>query len=617
MVVMNLKNYKMLPELDPEALEREKYSLLFETGSPDENNTKTYYFSRPLQVLSAYDLPGLKRVFRKIESYSKKYYLAGYLSYEAGYYFEKEIFRPAKKSTSPLLKMFVFDRVASFDHQSGKTRGTFPFSKSKTPPPYKLDHLRPVVKFDRYKRNIEKIKNYIEKGDTYQVNYTSKLKFNFTGNSYSLYRELKKKQSVSFGAYLNLGCRKILSLSPELFFSLGKNILKTKPMKGTISRGRNLLEDRQLRAELKTGAKNRAENIMIVDMLRNDLGRICKTGSVKTSKIFEIERYSTLFQMVSTVTGRLLPGRTYFDIFKSIFPGGSITGAPKIRTMEIIRSLEKEPRGLYCGALGIIFPGKKKAVFNIPIRTVVLEKKRGELGIGGGILWDSSAAGEYQELLLKAKFLAEKYADFSLVETMLWSDGYFLLSRHLKRLRDSADYFSFPLFTAGLKEKLKQLEKTFRDGSRYRIRMLLSSEGKLKFETTESGEAQGPSQILVSKIRTNSKDRFLYHKTTNRQLYEAERKKVEAAGAADIIFLNEKGEVTEGAISNIFIVKNGRYYTPPLGSGLLPGVYRAYYMKKKKAVEKALFLKDLKTADRIILTNSVRKAREVRLPYHV
>ncbi len=617
-VLMSIQNRKTLPVLDPVKLSGEKNTMLFETGYVDRANNKTYLFSKPLAVIRAYDYTGLKKAFQKIENYSKKYYIAGYLSYEAGYYFENDIFTPKKRSNFPLLEMLVFNKAACFEHFTGKSRNLSPYYAKKTGKksrPYKVKKLRMVLDFEHYKRHILKIKEHIKAGDTYQVNFTGKLKFGFTGNSYNFYKELKNNQRVSFGAYINLGRRKILSLSPELFFCLKNNFITAKPMKGTVKRGKNLLEDRKMIAELKTGLKSRAENIMIVDMIRNDLGKICRTGSVKTSGIFEVEKYNTLFQMITTVTGELLPGTTYYDIFKSIFPGGSVTGAPKIRTMEIIRELEAEARGVYCGALGIIFPGEKEkqAVFNIPIRTVFLENKRGELGAGGGIVWDSAAKSEYQEALLKSNFLTENTAGFCLLETLLWEDGYFLLPGHIKRLKASAAYFSYPLETGRIKEQLKRKEKEFNKGCRYKLRLLISENGTFNLEASRLEQEQVKDRIVVSGMRTNSRDRFLYHKTTNRFLYEAERKKIVSNSILDIIFLNEKNEITEGAISNVFILKNGRYYTPPVSAGLLPGVYRSYYINRTKAVERPLSLLDLKKADSIIVTNSVIKARTVRL----
>ena len=607
------KTCKILPSLDPAKLSRQKYSMLFETGYVDKDNNKTYYFSKPLAILRAYDYAGLQKAFEKIENYSKKYYIAGYLSYEAGYYFEKDIFKPEEKSKEPLLEFFVYKNVSCFDHLTGKITGKFPLLRGRIVNlSCSVKNIKADVSRAEYHENIEKIKKYIQSGDTYQVNYTSRIKFDFSGDSCSFYETLKKKQSASYSAYLNLGRRKILSLSPELFLNVNGATVFSKPMKGTIRRGRTAGEDFEMKKALKNSVKNRAENIMIVDMIRNDLGRISRTGSVKTSKIFEIEKYNTLFQMVTTVSGKLLPGLTYFDIFKSLFPGGSITGAPKIRTMELIKSLEREKRRVYCGALGIIFPGSKKAVFNIPIRTVLLEGNKGEMGVGGGVVWDSSPEGEYREALLKAKFLTDKLAEFSLLETILWDKDYFLLPGHLKRLKASAEYFSFPLDLGRIKKELKKKAGSFTKGLRYRLRLLISKNNTFKIEALKIAKEQEKNRVIISSVRTNSKDRYLYHKTTNRALYDSERKKLKA-DVLDVIFLNEKEEVTEGAITNVFILKNGRYYTPPVSSGLLPGVFRAYYIKKTGAVEKPLYLADLKSADKIILTNSVKSANAVIL----
>jgi para-aminobenzoate synthetase/4-amino-4-deoxychorismate lyase len=317
--------------------------------------------------------------------------------------------------------------------------------------------------------------------------------------------------------------------------------------------------------------------------------------------------------MITTVKGRLKKGITWKEIFKNIFPGGSITGAPKIRAMQIIGELEKEDRKVYCGALGFITP-ENEAVFSIPIRTVLLTGKNGEMGIGSGIVYDSSVTEEYDEVLLKAKFLTEKIPDFKIFETMLWDKKYILLAGHLGRLRQSAEYFNFPLDIISIRRKLKKEEILLKSRNKYIIRLFLSKKGSVEIVKSEFDPwKKKKGYAVISHKRVDSSNKYLYHKTTMRELYERERKKIEGRNIFDVIFLNEKQEVTEGAITNIFIKKNGTFYTSPVSSGLLPGVYRDYLIKEKKAIIRVLKVKDLKKADKIYLVNSVRGMVEIKL----
>jgi para-aminobenzoate synthetase/4-amino-4-deoxychorismate lyase len=353
---------------------------------------------------------------------------------------------------------------------------------------------------------------------------------------------------------------------------------------------------------------------MIVDLIRNDLGRISKVNSVKVSRLFEVEKYNTLFQMTSRVSGRLREDITYADIFRSIFPGGSVTGAPKIRTMQIIRELENKPRNIYCGALGIIFP-KDKAIFNLPIRTISLIRNKGEMGVGGGIVIDSHPEAEYEECLLKGRFLTDRYKPFRLIETILWDGQYRFLDGHLKRMQDSADYFDFYFNPRDLISSLGNVRRNFDEGYKYKVRLLLDKQGNLKIDYSKMVQyaLAEDKRIIISKHRIDPEGIFWYHKTTNRTLYDAEYNYYHSKGYFDVIFLNTRGEVTEGAISNIVIKKNNKYYTPAVSSGLLPGIFRQYLIDKHDAQEKILYLKDLINADKTFLCNSVRGLTEVKL----
>jgi para-aminobenzoate synthetase/4-amino-4-deoxychorismate lyase len=352
---------------------------------------------------------------------------------------------------------------------------------------------------------------------------------------------------------------------------------------------------------------------MIVDLERNDLGRISETGSVRVEDLFTVERYQTLFQMTSTVTAELREGVGFMEIFRSLFPSGSVTGAPKIRAMEILRELEASPRGVYTGAIGFVAPGGD-AVFNIPIRTVAIEGGAGEMGVGSGIVYDSDPGDEYEECRLKAEFLMREPREFSLVETMLWDGGIKRLELHLARLGESAGYFDFDHDEARARKALAEREREFEKGRRYRVRLLLSRDGSCTVSATPIPET--PSTELtaaVSELKTSSTDVFLYHKTTNRGLYESEYRKYSALGFFDVIFTNERGEVTEGAISNVFIKKGGVFRTPPMECGLLPGVFRREFLSEHpECRQEVVTLDDLYSADEVYLANSVRGMVRVR-----
>jgi para-aminobenzoate synthetase/4-amino-4-deoxychorismate lyase len=341
---------------------------------------------------------------------------------------------------------------------------------------------------------------------------------------------------------------------------------------------------------------------MIVDLLRNDLGRIAK--KVWVPKLFAVEQYRTLNQMTSTISATLKENIKIKDIFTALFPCGSVTGAPKIKTMQIIKTLEKEPRGIYTGAIGYISP-KKGACFNVAIRTVALSGKKGEMGIGGGIVYDSIEKCEYREALLKAKFLIEKFPSFSLIESILWDNGYFLLGLHLRRLRKSADYFSVPLDLKKLKNDLRILGKSL-NGEKFKIMVLVNLEGQIYIKKEELNQVKLPVKVKISTQRINPRNVFLYHKTTQRDLYEKERLKAQQEGFFEVIFLNTNEELTEGSISNVFLKKDKFLYTPPVKCGLLPGVLREKLLKGGKAKEKTVTLNDLLAADKIYIGNSVR-----------
>jgi para-aminobenzoate synthetase/4-amino-4-deoxychorismate lyase len=378
-------------------------------------------------------------------------------------------------------------------------------------------------------------------------------------------------------------------------------------MKGTSRRGIDLSSDTLIKYQLETSDKNRAENVMIVDMIRNDLGRISEYGSVKAKNLFEVEKYESVYQMVSTIESKLKKKVKLSDVLNNIFPCGSITGAPKIRTLEIIRELEKEDRGIYTGAIGLI--RKNKMTFNVPIRTLCIDKKtgKGEIGLGSGIVWDSIAEEEYEETKLKSNFLTHPLKSFEIFETMLVINGkIFLLEEHLERMQQAAEYFLFCFDKKKIRSHLERIVNTA-DHKKHRLRISISKSGKITYEQNPLPENEENIKVIISKNRVDSKNKFQYFKTTNRNLYDREHKKYSSKGFFDVIYLNKHGELAEGAITNIFVYKNHVISTPPLNSGILSGVYRKYLLNSNLMIrERKLYIEDLLEADKIVLTNSVR-----------
>lgn len=602
----------MLPELNNVYVNKHDYLMLFETKLCDSRNFMSYLFVDPVKIIKVYSLKDVQQAFCEIDKYSRKFYLAGYFSYELGYYFERGSFKEREHFETPLIHLGVFDRRFYFNHTTGETDMDIPglFCKNIPERNFYIRRLRLNITPEEYRDKVLKIKEYIRKGDTYQVNLTAKYNFDFYGSAFNFYSELGKRQHVQYSAFCKLKDNFIISLSPELFFKREGLKIYSQPMKGTIKRGKNIKEDRENIIKLRESLKNKAENLMIVDLVRNDLGRVSKTNSVKVTEPFKVRKYETLLQMTSQVNGVLKKNIGYFDIFKNVFPGGSVTGAPKIRTMQIIKELEPYPRGVYCGALGFIAEGKR-AVFNLPIRTISIFGHKAEMGIGSGIVYDSSADNEFRECKLKASFLTGIGNDFRLIETIAWANGFKFLKEHLSRMRKSAKYFGFPCRFTAMRYALKKAAHKLTKGKRYRVRLLLDKTGCLGVECLKMKGENKVKYAAISKYKIDPQNLFLYHKTTNRYLYEREYLRYKALGYFDVIFLNTKGEVAEGAISNVIIERNGKLYTPPISSGLLAGIYRKDLLIKGRVTEKIIYLHELLTAKKVFLCNSVRGMVEV------
>jgi para-aminobenzoate synthetase / 4-amino-4-deoxychorismate lyase len=605
-----------LPEYVYSIVAESPGSVLLETARFDPANRYSYLFLKPNHVVTANHLDEIPHLFAEIEAAAAEgLYVAGYLSYEAGYHFERFSGSLPVAAGQPLAWFGIYSTPAIFDHAQGCFLGPDPVPSSQKPEETAgsvAQDLALEIGRTEYCDRILEIKARIAAGETYQVNFTDRVSFSPPASPADTFAALAKQQPVAYSAFLNVAGHHILSLSPELFFHIEDGRIVTRPMKGTMSRGLDAPEDAQASLRLQHDEKNRSEHVMIVDLLRNDLGRICNTGSIQVDRLFSVEKYETLLQMTSTVSGTLREGIGYHEIFKSLFPSGSVTGAPKIKTMEIIRELEREPRGVYTGAIGFISPGGA-SVFNVAIRTLVMKDGKAQMGVGGGIVADSDPADEYRECLLKASFLTRSRHEFQLIETMLWEKDFFLLSLHLERLESSASYFNFAFDRKTVLSRLQGLSDSFTEGKSYRVRLLLSSNGNITIESAELHPEPSTGSIWLSPERTSSADVFMRHKTTQREVYDRGHSEARAAGFDEAIFQNERGEITEGGISNIFIRKGGKLFTPPLSCGVLPGVFRRHLLETDAtAEEKVLTVEDLKTADAVFLCNSVRGLREVK-----
>ena len=545
------------------------------------------------------------------------YFLAGWLAYEFGYLLEPRLhpFLPGKNSSleKPLAVLGVYNEPLVFDHKIGSSNGGRGWSTTEIEEDsFSCTQLQSTLSREQYLQAIKKIQEYICAGDTYQVNFTLHLDFLFNGSVGALYRTLRRNQSVSYSAWIRHDGRDILSFSPELFFTADSAKIRVRPMKGTMARGRTEAEDDEHRRELCSDPKNRSENVMIVDLLRNDLGRLLHAGgggTVIPRSLFDVETYESLLQMTSTIDG--VPAGngplSLTSLMTALFPCGSVTGAPKIRTMEIIHELEKQARGVYCGAIG--YAGPEKSCFNVPIRTLELSGGQGRMGIGSGIVADSDPESEWQESLLKGNFLTRREPEFQLIETLLLEpdEGFFLLDFHLERLADSARYFHFTYDPEIIHSRLQETE--IESNHRQRVRLLLHRDGRVQVTSTlltEDSALSGQLKVLFSRQQVNTNDPHLFHKTTRRSLFDNERKKAVDRGCFEVLFTNTLDQVTEGAISNLFIRNNDNFLTPPVSCGLLAGTYRRMLLEDGRAVEQVLSVDDVLAAEEVYVANSVR-----------
>lgn len=584
-------------------------SVLLDTAWPDATGVPAgpLLFTRPVRVLTAATRAEVDPLLAALDRAADAgHWAAGYLAYEAGYAFE-EVVAPAP-SEGPLGWFGVYDAPQRLSEVEAETLLSASGDYVITSPQFALNRAT-------YRQRIAHVKEHVRAGDVYQINFTAPFRFGFTGDPVGLYRALRRRQGVGYGALIRAGDTCVLSRSPELFFSRSGARVVARPMKGTAGRGATSEEDAERARWLAADAKTQAENLMIVDLLRNDLSVVAEPGSVRVPALFTAERYDTLWQLTSTVEARLRPGTGTADVVRALFPCGSVTGAPKIRAMQLIAELEDEPRGVYCGAVGFVAPGDR-AVFNVPIRTIVLQGEEGRMGSGSGVVWDSDAEAEYDECLLKARFLTAPPApDFALLETMRWDGGFDLLDRHLDRLRAAADYFAYPLDEEAIRERLSAHTADVRAGSPRKVRLTLDRRGHTEVVVTPLDADPLPlRRAVVYPEPVDAADPFLRHKTTHRPVYERAYAWALERGFDEAVLVNRRGEVTEGTRTNVFARCDGRLVTPPLASGGLGGVYRAHVLATHpEASEAVLRPADLLSADAVYVCNALRGLHEVSL----
>jgi para-aminobenzoate synthetase / 4-amino-4-deoxychorismate lyase len=551
----------------------------------------------------------------------------GVFSYELGA--RTHGIAPHESTTSsaaqnPLAQVLLFRRMEKL---SSMQVIAWLSSQDRQAEPAGIAGLRPNVDEAQFSDAIARIREYIAAGDTYQANYTYRLRFDVYGSPLALYRRLRPRQPVPYGALIQLpDGRAVLSLSPELFVRHADGVITTRPMKGTAAASDDPRIDRLSAEVLAEDPKNRAENLMIVDLLRNDLGRVAATGSVRVPELFQVERFSSVLQMSSTVQAVLREDAGLDDIFNALYPCGSITGAPKRRTMQIIRELEPDPRGIYTGAIGWFDRPEGDArvgpfCLSVPIRTLTLQApegglRKGELGVGAGIVHDSVAAEEFEECRLKARFLTGLAQPFQLLETMYAeSSGCRHLALHLGRLQASAKYFGFHCNEDTIRARLATACQAMPAGVPHRLRLALAQDGSIDVQTGVLQPLVEPVGLLLAPQPTRADDLFLRHKTTLRARYDAGWREAEARGGFDMLFFNEQGNVTEGGRSSVFIKLDGQWVTPPLEAGVLPGVMRSVLLDDPAwhAAERQITIDALRNAEEIMVCNALRGALRARL----
>jgi para-aminobenzoate synthetase/4-amino-4-deoxychorismate lyase len=546
---------------------------------------KARLFAGPVDVIQTHDPEEVAVCLERLRDTS--FHAGGFIAYEAGYSLEPKLAplrRVPDESDPPLLWFGLFEHSEEID------RAAF----LPDPAAAWAGRPRPLISTDDYVAKVERIRDHILAGDIYQANFTISAGVRTAGHPLAVYAALRERARAGWGGIVFTGTHWLLSFSPELFFTLKDSRLTARPMKGTAPRAADP-------ASLRDDPKQRAENLMIVDLLRNDLARVSKPDSVKVPELFAVETYPTVLQMTSTVTSELADGLAPADVLKALFPCGSITGAPKIRAMEIIAGLESRARGPYTGAIGRLAPDGE-AAFNVAIRTLVLRdgESVARLGLGSGIVADSLPADEWRECLAKGEFV-ETGRPFDLIETMRFdpSEGFVELERHLARMKASAEALDFRFDRHHARNELQAA--TFGIKGARKLRLRLSRTGAVAIETRPLPAAPaGPVPVAVAPLPVDADDFRLRHKTSDRAFYD----QAPQAGAFETLFCDPEGFLTEGSFTSLFVERGGALLTPPLARGLLPGVLRQSLIEKGRAREAELRLEDL--SGNFYIGNAVR-----------
>ena len=613
----------------------ECYALLDDAGADDAGAAASRLSSRlytgHLATLECRDGAGWAALLRQMQAaLGQGRHAVALCAYELGAHLvgmaapahDAQLAAPA-----PLARVLIFERCQRLTQPEVAAWLAARIEAEANPAPAGIAAIHANVERDGFNAALARIHAYIEAGDTYQINYTYRLRFDAFGSPCALYARLRARQPVPYGALVALDDGgAVLSLSPELFVKHEGGRLTARPMKGTApAAAPELIEENARRAAaLAADPKNRAENLMIVDLLRNDIGRVAATGTVRVPALFEVRRYSGVLQMTSTVRATLRPDAGLGDIFGALYPCGSITGAPKRRSMEIIDQLETAARGLYTGAIGWFEPpgaggGAEARVgdfcMSVPIRTLALQAPQngvrgGEMGVGAGIVYDSEAADEYAECQLKARFLTGLPNQFELFETMHASraGGCRHLELHLARLAASARYFGFDCDLAQARATLDAACAALASDPAFRLRLALLQSGAFSVQSGALAALAQPVRLLLAPDARDADDLFLRHKTSVRARYDAAWRDAEARGAFDTLFFNQRGELTEGGRSNVFVKLGGRWHTPPLACGLLPGIMRGVLLGDPawNAGERVITRADLLAAQDIVVCNALR-----------
>ncbi|WP_247941397.1 aminodeoxychorismate synthase component I [Streptococcus oralis] len=555
-----------------------------------------YIFTQPIKELKTRDLAEVTDLLAQVESYQEQgYYVVGYVSYEAAPAFEEKLaVHKVPLLGEYLLYFTVHDRVET---------SPIPLTYEEVDLPSKWQE---ETSAENYEKAISQIHHHLRQGDTYQVNYTVQLKQDLSANPFAIYNRMVVEQEAGYNAYVEHDEMAVISMSPELFFEQNDRELTTRPMKGTTKRGLTDDEDLKEAAWLEQDPKNRSENMMIVDLLRNDMNRISEVGSEHVERLCQVEQYSTVWQMTSTIKSQLRPDVDLVEIFRSLFPCGSITGAPKIATMEIIKDLEPKPRGVYCGTIGLLLPNGRR-IFNVAIRTIQLHKGQAIYGVGGGITWDSTWESEYREVHQKAAVLYRKQARFKLITTGKISQKRLLFKdQHLKRLTKASRYFSFPFDPEELRQKIEEECQACDSHQDYRLRITISKSGEMELSRqvlTPLSPSFCKAKLCLQEADLNQS--FTYFKTTHRPHL--------SLGEQEKIYHNKSGELLETSIGNLVLKINGKLYTPPTSLGILPGIYRQYLLETGQVDEKVLTLADLNQAEAVYGCNAVRGLYELEV----